>query len=67
MPLSDQPASTLQEHRYGRVRYLLNRGIDPDVIRAEVMDYVGRKDDAVEVLGLLTALKDMGSATQMTS
>jgi hypothetical protein len=56
VPIDGQSVS-LQDHRFGRIQYLLGHVVDPGVLRAVVMERVGRKPDAMEALGLLTAMK----------
>ena len=67
IPLEEQPKVSLQDHRHGRVKYLLKRGVESAVLRAVVMEYVSRKEDAVEALGLVTALRDMVHVTKVAS
>jgi hypothetical protein len=55
--MESQPEVTLQDHRFGRVRYLLDHGVDPAVLRAVVMQKVSESSQSVEALGLLTALR----------
>ena len=45
--------------RHARVDYLLEAGVNPQVLRAVVMDRVAQNPNAVEALGLLTALKSL--------
>jgi hypothetical protein len=63
VPMTEQPLVSLQDHRFGRIRYLLNHGVDPRVLRAVVLEHVGRKPDAMEALGLLTALRSLAAAS----
>jgi hypothetical protein len=59
VPIVGQEPVTLQDHRYGRVRYLLEHGVDPAVLRAVVMQKVSESSQSVEALGLLTALRSI--------
>jgi hypothetical protein len=59
IPIDGQSLVSLQDHRFGRIRYLLDHGVDPGVLRAVVLEHVGRKPEAMEALGLLTALKSL--------
>jgi len=62
IPIDDQNFVSLEDYRYGRVRYLMEQGISPIVLRAVILDHVSRYPDAVEVLGLLTEVKSMRAA-----
>ena len=63
IPIDDQNFVSLEDYRYGRVRYLMEQGISPIVLRAVILDHVSRYPDAVEVLGLLTEVKSMRVAS----
>jgi hypothetical protein len=61
------PGVTLQDHRYGRVQHLLSAGVSPTALRAVIMDHVARHAEAVEALGLLTALRCLQSGHSASS
>jgi hypothetical protein len=67
VPMTEQPPISLQDHRFGRIQYLLNHGVDPGVLRAVVMDHVGNHPEALESLGLLTALRTLPDATRIAA
>ena len=58
---------SLQDHRFGRILYLLDHGVDPGVLRAVVMDHVGSHPEALESLGLLTALRNLPDAIRVAT
>jgi len=62
IPIDGQDFVSLEDYRYGRVRYLMEQGISAEVLRAVVLDHVSRYPNAVEALGLLTEVKSMRAA-----
>ena len=63
IPIDGQDFVSLEDYRYGRVRYLMDQGISDDVLRAVILDHVSRHPNAVEALGLLTEVKSMRVAS----
>lgn len=66
-PVEGQPEVPLQDHRFGRVKHLMEQGIDPGVLRAVVMDHVGSHPEAIESLGLLTAMRRLTDAIRVAA
>lgn len=56
----------MKDHRYGRLRHLLDSGVNPYALRTAVLDHVSHHPDAVEALGLLTALRGMATRPPAT-
>ena len=67
IPMEEQPVVSLQDHRFGRIQYLLDHGVDPGVLRAVIMDHVGSHPEALESLGLLTAQRRLSGAISVVA